>query len=90
MATKTQTDIETLADELSSLRAQIAKVVDQVGNTAVHAKQDASSVGRRAWAAMQDEAEPFIRGVEDHPAASAAFVFGALGLFLGLLFARRM
>jgi ElaB/YqjD/DUF883 family membrane-anchored ribosome-binding protein len=90
MTSKTQTDVETLADELSALRAQIGRVAEQVGDTAVHAKQDASSIGRRAWATVQDEAGPFVRGIEDHPATSAAFVFGALGLLLGLLFARRV
>jgi ElaB/YqjD/DUF883 family membrane-anchored ribosome-binding protein len=90
MTSKTQTDIEVLAGELGALRAQIAKVAAQVGDTATHAGEDASTVGRRAWATVQDEAKPFIRGLEDHPVTSAAFVFGALGLFLGLLFARRV
>jgi ElaB/YqjD/DUF883 family membrane-anchored ribosome-binding protein len=90
MASKTETDIEVLADELNDLRSQIAKVADRLSDTAAHAGQDASNVGRRAWATLQDEAEPYIRQIEDHPVTSTAFVFGALGLFLGLLFARRV
>jgi len=89
MASKTETDIESLAGELSDLRSQIARVAERLSDTASHATEDASSMGRRAWATVQDEAEPYLRGIEDHPVASTAFVFGALGLFLGLLFSRR-
>jgi ElaB/YqjD/DUF883 family membrane-anchored ribosome-binding protein len=89
MASKTETDLEALAGELSDLRSQIAKVAERLSDTASHAGQDATSIGRRAWATVQDEAEPYLRGIEEHPVTSTAFVFGALGLFLGLLFSRR-
>ena len=89
MASKTETDIEALAGELSDLRSQIAKVAERLSDTASHAGQDATSIGRRAWATVQDEAEPYLRGIEKHPVTSTAFLFGALGLFLGLLFSRR-
>jgi hypothetical protein len=67
MASKTETDIEALAGELSDLRSQIAKVAERLTDTASHATQDASSIGRRAWATVQDEAEPYLRGIEEHP-----------------------
>ncbi|HEY5046766.1 MAG TPA: hypothetical protein VII49_01940 [Rhizomicrobium sp.] len=90
MTSKTESDIEALSDELGSLREQIAKVAQRLGDTATHAGEDAGSMGRRAWYAVQDEAEPFIRGFEDHPILSTAFLCGILGLLLGLLFARRL
>jgi ribosomal protein S18 acetylase RimI-like enzyme/ElaB/YqjD/DUF883 family membrane-anchored ribosome-binding protein len=86
-------DIAELSKELSILRAQIARIAEQLSETASHAGDglidEATAAGRRAWTKVQDEAEPYINGIEDHPIASTAFVFGALGLFLGLLFARR-
>jgi ElaB/YqjD/DUF883 family membrane-anchored ribosome-binding protein len=90
MASKTETDIEALAGELSDLRSQIARVAGRLSDTASHATQDASSIGQRAWATVQDEAGPYLRGIEEHPVTSTALVFGALGLFLGLLFSRRI
>jgi|HubBroStandDraft_6_1064221.scaffolds.fasta_scaffold269349_2 ElaB/YqjD/DUF883 family membrane-anchored ribosome-binding protein len=85
-----QTDIETLAGEMSNLRSQIATLAETLGETAAHARRDAASMGRRAWSAVQDETDPYIRQIEDHPLTSAAIVFGAAGLFLGLFFARRL
>ena len=90
MTSKTESDIEALSDELGSLREQIAKVAQRFGDTATHAGEDVAGMSRRAWSAVQDEAEPFIRGFGDHPILGTAFLCGALGLLLGLLFARRL
>jgi ElaB/YqjD/DUF883 family membrane-anchored ribosome-binding protein len=93
MAVISDQDVEALSREMSTLRAQVTKVTELLGDTATHAGDNlangASSAGRRLWNDVHDEAAPYIRGIEDHPITSTAFVFGALGLFLGLLFARR-
>jgi ElaB/YqjD/DUF883 family membrane-anchored ribosome-binding protein len=87
------TDVEALSREMSTLRAQVSRVAELLGDTASHAgdnvTNEVSARGLRLLRGVQQEAAPYVQEIEDHPVASAAFAFGALGLFLGILFARR-
>ncbi|MGD0189870.1 MAG: hypothetical protein ABSD74_03920 [Rhizomicrobium sp.] len=87
------TDVEALSHEMSTLRAQVSKIAELLGDTANHAgdnlTNEVSARGRWFLKGVEQETAPYVREIEDHPVVSAAFAFGALGLFLGIIFARR-
>ena len=82
-----------LSREFRDLRSPIAKAVARFRNTSARRGRTilrhTAQAGRKAWLSAQYQAAPIVRAVERRPLLSWVVAFGALGLCLGLLFARR-
>ena len=84
----TETDIQTLSEELKQLRAEFSKIAGLLESAARHAGDEAKEVareaGERAWGEVKNRADSLARRIEEKPVSATAWAFG-LGILIGLL-----
>lgn len=84
----TESDIQSLSDELKQLRAEFTKIGQLLESAARHAGDEASQVardaGERAWSEMKSRADGLAQRIEEKPVSSAAWAFG-IGVLVGLI-----
>jgi ElaB/YqjD/DUF883 family membrane-anchored ribosome-binding protein len=85
---ETETDIQSLSDELKELRAEFSKIAQLLESAARHAGDEATQVardaGERAWSEVKNRADGLARRIEEKPVSSTAWAFG-IGILIGFI-----
>ena len=86
--TDSETDIQSLSDELKQLRAEFSKIAQLLESAARHAGDEATQVardaGERAWGEVKNRADGLARRIEEKPVSSTAWAF-AIGILIGFI-----
>lgn len=84
----TDTDIQSLSEELKQLRAEFSKIAQLLESAARHAGDEATQVardaGEKAWTEVKSRADGLARRIEEKPVSSTAWAFG-IGILIGLM-----
>ena len=84
----TESDIQSLSEELKQLRSEFAKIAQLLESAARHAGDEATNVardaGERAWTEVKSRADGLARRIEEKPVSSTAWAFG-IGILIGLM-----
>ena len=92
MSQSTETDIEALAAEMKTLRADFARIGELLKDAAKNRTAEAADAIReraeRHWDDAKDTAQTVLKEMEQRPVQSALAIFG-IGVLLGLLVGRR-
>jgi ElaB/YqjD/DUF883 family membrane-anchored ribosome-binding protein len=92
MSQTSQTDIEALAAEMKTLRADFARIGELLKDAAKNRTAEAADAIReraeRHWDDAKDTAQTVLKEMEQRPVQSALAIFG-IGVLLGLLVGRR-
>lgn len=92
MSQSTETDIEALAAEMKTLRADFARIGELLKDAAKNRSAEAADAIReraeRHWNDAKDTAQTVFKEMEQRPVQSALAIFG-IGVLLGLIVGRR-
>jgi len=84
----TETDIQSLSEELKQLRAEFGKIAQLLESAARHAGDEATvaarDAGERAWSEVKSRADGLAKRIEEKPVSSTAWAFG-IGILIGLM-----
>lgn len=88
----TEANVENLASEVKSLKAEFSRIAALIEKTAKEAGAEAAArardAGDKVWAQTQNTADNVAERIKEQPLASAGVAFG-VGVLLGLIFGRR-
>jgi hypothetical protein len=87
MTSATEADLKTLAEEVATLRADLASITTTLQDLVRHGTDDASHLARDSFARVRSELhdarERVTRKIEEEPVTAALTAFG-IGMLLGM------